>query len=138
MSNLDDLFICTNPTRRDLKKIFIDEKYARGILLRNGDVIVWNGEVMHTKVIPFLSENGIHFSLFNDRLSICWQFESWKDIQERLVKAKHHLEVMGFTEEGYIIIDTRYYTHTDMEFPEIHYGDLFQDGYELKPLSVKD
>ncbi|WCK56130.1 hypothetical protein PP175_09570 [Aneurinibacillus sp. Ricciae_BoGa-3] len=135
MSNLDDLFICTNPTRRDVKKIYRDEKYARGIIQANGDVVVWNGEVMHTRVLPYLTEAGIHFSLFNDKLEICWQFESWKEIQRRLVLARPYLIVLGFPEDGRIVMDTRYYTHTETSFPEIRYHQLFEEGFEIKPLS---
>ncbi|WP_027417384.1 hypothetical protein [Aneurinibacillus terranovensis] len=135
MSNLDDLFICTNPTRRDVKKIYREEKYARGIIQANGDVTVWNGDVMHTALMPYLTETGIHFSIFNDKLEICWQFESWNEIQRRLVEAKPYLDVLGLSENGRIIIDTRYYTHTEMKFPDIRYKDLFQEGYEIKPLA---
>lgn len=134
MSDLDDLFICTNPTRRDVKNIYRNERYARGIILRNGDVMVWNGEVRHNQVIPYLPEAGIHFSIFNDKLEICWQFESWKDIQNRLVQAKKYFHVLGYPEEGRIEIDTMFYTHTKKEFPSIRYRDLFQADYELKPI----
>ena len=68
MSNLDDLFICTNPTRRDVKNIYRNEKYARGILLKNGDMVVWNGDVMHSKVLPFLTETANHKAII---LSLC-------------------------------------------------------------------
>jgi hypothetical protein len=135
MGNLDDLFICTNPTRRDVKKIYREEQYARGIIQANGDMVVWNGEVMHTRVLPYLTEAGIHFSLFNDKLEICWQFESWKEIQRRLVAVKLYLNVLGFPDNGRIVIDTRYYTHTEVSFPEIRYNQLFEEGFEIKPLA---
>ncbi|AMA73526.1 MULTISPECIES: hypothetical protein [Aneurinibacillus] len=134
MSNLDDLFLYTNPTRRDVKNIYREEKYARGILLKNGDMIVWNGDIMHTKVMPFITETGVHFSLFNDKLEICWQFESWAEIQRRLVAAKPYFDNLEFPEDGRIVIDTRYYTHTDVSFPEIRYYQLFEEGFELAPL----
>lgn len=134
LSSLDDLFICTNPTRRDLKEIYQNEKYARGVLLANGDVMVWNGEIMHSKVMPFLNQTGIHFSVYNDKLEICWQFEAWKEIQDRLVAAKKYLNILGLTEDGKIIIDTMFYTHTKVDFPQIKYGDLFQEGYVLQPV----
>ncbi|MFT9847618.1 hypothetical protein [Aneurinibacillus sp. REN35] len=134
MGNMDDLFLCTNPTRRDAKNIYRDEKYARGLLLKNGDMVVWSGDVMHTKVMPFLTETGVHFSIFNDKLEICWQFESWSEIQERLVIAKPYLDNLGFPDDGRIVMDTRYYTHTDVPFPDIRYSQLFEEGFELKPL----
>ncbi|GAB7387159.1 hypothetical protein BSNK01_09950 [Bacillaceae bacterium] len=134
MGNMDDLFICRNPGRRDVKKIYQEERYARGILLANGEMIVWSGEIMHTKVEPYLQETGVHFSVFNDRLEICWRFESWAEIQKRLVQAKKYLENLGFPEDGKIEINTRYYTHTDLKFPEIRYRQLCEEGYELKPL----
>ncbi|MBP1931606.1 hypothetical protein [Ammoniphilus resinae] len=136
MSNLDDLFICTNPTRRDVKNIFRSEKYARGILLKNGDMIVWNGDVMHSKVLPFLTETGIHFSVFGDKLEVCWQFESWTEIQKRLKEAKPYLEVLGYPEEGKIVIDTVFYTHKKYAFPDIKYKDIWEEGYELKPIDA--
>lgn len=134
MSNLDDLFLCTNPTRRDAKSIYRDEKYARGILLANGDMMVWNGDVMHTKVMPYITETGVHFSVFNDKLEICWQYESWVEIQRRLVLAKPYFDNLGFPEDGRIVFDTRYYTHTDVPFADIRYSQLFEGGFELKPL----
>ncbi|WCN36663.1 hypothetical protein [Aneurinibacillus uraniidurans] len=134
MGNLDDLFLCTNPTRRDVKNIYRDEKYARGILLANGDMIVWNGDIMHTKVMPYITETGVHFSIFNDKLEICWQYESWTEIQRRLVLAKPYFDNLGFPEDGRIVFDTRYYTHTDVPFEDIRYKQLFEEGFELKPL----
>lgn len=134
MSNLDDLIICTNPTRRDLKNIFQKEKYARGIILKNGDVMVWNGEVMHNKVTPYLPETGVHFNIFNDKLEICYRAESWKDIQTRLIQAQKYFQVLGFPDDGQVVFDTMFYTHTKIEFPPITYAELFQEGYEIKPL----
>ncbi len=134
MSNLDDLFICTNPTRRDVKNIYSQEKYARGVILKNGDVIVWNGEVMHSKVMPFMPETGLHFSIFNDKLEVCWQFESWKDVQEKLKQAKKYFEILQYPMEGSIVVDTMFYTHTKKKFPPIRYAELFEEGYELKPM----
>jgi hypothetical protein len=135
MSNLNDLFICKNPTRRDLKNIYRDEQYARGIILDNGDILVWNGEIMHSKVMPFITETGVHFSVFNQKLEVCWQFESWKKIQRRLVEAKKYFDILGYKEDGLVVIDTVFYTHTKHPFPEIRYAELFNEGYELKPLS---
>ncbi|MEW9667751.1 hypothetical protein [Ammoniphilus sp. 3BR4] len=134
MNNLDDLFICTNPSRRDVKKIFGQENYARGIILKNGDVIVWNGEVMHSKVMPFMPETGLHFSIFKDKLEVCWQFESWSDVQERLKQAKKYFEILEYPEDGRVVMDTMFYTHTKKKFPDIQYKDLFQEGFELKPM----
>ena len=134
MSNLDDLFICTNPTRRDVKNIYAQERYARGVILKNGDVIVWNGEVMHSKVMPFMPETGLHFSIFNDKLEVCWQFESWREVQEKLKQAKKYFEILQYPEHGSIVVDTMFYTHTKKKFPPIRYADLFEEGYELKPL----
>jgi len=136
MSNLDDLFICTNPTRRDVKNIYRSEKYARGILLKNGDMIVWNGDVMHSKVLPFLTETGIHFSIFDDKLEVCWQFESWQEIQNRLKDAKSYFEVLGYPDNGKIVIDTVFYTHQKHSFPDIKYKNLWDEGFQLKPLDV--
>ncbi|HJV45544.1 MAG TPA: hypothetical protein VJ824_07440 [Bacillota bacterium] len=134
MSSLDDLFICTNPSRRDVKNIYQDEKYARGIILANGDMIVWNGEIMHGKVMPYLNETGLHFSVFNDKLEICWQYESWGEIQNRLKLAQKYLDILGLPENGRIVFDTMFYTHTKLEFPTIKYSDLFEEGYEIKPI----
>lgn len=134
MNNLDDLFICTNPSRRDVKKIFGQENYARGIILKNGDVIVWNGEVMHSKVMPFMPETGLHFSIFKDKLEVCWQFESWSDVQDRLKQAKKYFEILEYPEDGRVVMDTMFYTHTKKKFPDIQYKDLFQEGFELKPI----
>ncbi|MCF6093944.1 hypothetical protein L1765_08160 [Microaerobacter geothermalis] len=135
--NLDDLIIYTNPSRRDVKNIYKDERYARGIILPTGDMLVWNGDIMHGKVMPFIKENGIHFSIFNDKLEICWQFESWKEIQRRLVLVKPYLMNLGFPEDGRIVFDTQYYTHTTLQFPEIRYFQLFDDHYEIKPIDAK-
>lgn len=135
MSILDDLFICTNPTRRDVKHIYRSEKYGRGILLANGDMIIWNGEVMHGKVMPFLKETGIHFSVFNDKLEVCWQYEAWNEVQQRLMAAKKYLEILGYPEDGRVVIDTMFYTHTKIQFPTIKYNDLLREGFELKPVS---
>lgn len=134
MNNLDDLFICTNPTRRDVKKIFGQENYARGIILKNGDVIVWNGEVMHSKVMPYMPETGLHFSIFKDKLEVCWQFESWSDVQERLKQAKKYFDILEYPEDGKVVMDTMFYTHTKKKFPDFQYKDLFEDGFELKPI----
>lgn len=137
MSNLDDLFICTNPTRRDVKSIYQNERYARGVILKNGDVLVWNGEVMHSKVMPYLPETGVHFSIYNDKLEVCWQFESWQEIQKRLVQAQKYFEVLGYPQDGQVVIDTMFYTHTKKEFPPIKYRDLFDDQYVLAPIEEK-
>ncbi len=137
MSDLDDLFICTNPSRRDVKNIYRNERYARGIILKNGDVLVWNGEVMHSKVMPYMPETGIHFSIFNDKLEVCWQFESWQEIQKRLVQAQRYFEILGYPLEGQVVIDTIFYTHMKKEFPPIQYRELFEDQYVLAPLEEK-
>ncbi|RXT15223.1 hypothetical protein [Ammoniphilus sp. CFH 90114] len=134
MSNLDDLIICTNPTRRDVKKIYGQERYARGVILKNGDVIVWNGEVMHSKVMPYMPESGLHFSIFKDKLEVCWQFESWQDVQERLKQAKKYFDILDYPEDGEVVMDTMFYTHTKKKFPEIRYKELFEEGYELGPI----
>lgn len=137
MSDLDDLFICTNPSRRDVKNIYRNERYARGIVLKNGDVLVWNGEVMHSKVMPYLPETGVHFSIYNDKLEVCWQFESWQEIQKRLVQAQKYFEVLGYPTDGQVVIDTMFYTHTKKEFPPIQYQDLLDENYVLAPLEEK-
>jgi hypothetical protein len=89
-----DFFI--NPTKKEMINLLITQndyyKSIRGILLKNGDCIMWKGNIMHEKALTYLTKytNKTYQTFVIDEL---WYLENGYSTEEK--KNKVDLNILA-------------------------------------------